>query len=202
MANLQITDRPRTVWTPTYSVHNPFSPSFELWRIWLPERRTLQNARIRCCDRLWLILFFKVRLISAAKARAHFSNSASVFEIHSRRSFFRMNLSFLLLAYESHKKWATYFNGYEYTYKLKAAIFISPLLRRVRYNLATPLPPGIYIVFGKREVRGEPFRQYFPHQTATISLQNWGRSAIAIEITENKVVQLFFINAPVSVIKV
>ena len=88
-----------------------------------------------------------------------------------------------------------------HTYKLKAAIFISPLLRRVRYNLATPLPPGIYIVFGKREVRGEPFRQYFPHQTATISLQNWGRSAIAIEITENKEVQLFFINAPVSVIK-
>ena len=89
-----------------------------------------------------------------------------------------------------------------HTYKLKAAIFISPLLRRVHYNLATPLPPGIYIVFGKREVRGEPFRQYFPHQTATISLQNWGRSAIAIEITENKEVQLFFINAPVSVIKV
>ena len=35
------------------------------------------------------------------------------------------------------------------SYKLKAAIFISPLLRRLHYNLATPLPPGIYIVFEK-----------------------------------------------------
>ena len=36
-----------------------------------------------------------------------------------------------------------------HTYKLKAAIFISPFLRRVHYNLATPLPPGIYIVSEK-----------------------------------------------------
>ena len=36
-----------------------------------------------------------------------------------------------------------------HTYKLKAAIFISPVLRRVYYNLATPLPPGIYILSEK-----------------------------------------------------